>query len=294
MIKNGMRRQSVICVLVISVVAAVLSTTWRRVDDARIVRYTYTLQRYESRASDASPMEIFKALVEVLWPQATDWLNAVTHALTRCVGSFVWGVQRRGLEVNLEFYFYASDVRVLWPCVADILHLEPLDASRISFVPQMVSVEIDVPAMRGTNIDIYHIQDDRNGYCIRHGTYVVRNIYRFALKPYRRELGWRRNPCAKADARLRRLMANVGLSSAAVLFRDWRISACVAVKTNRRKGLYFSGVPVKSIQASKHFPKIMKRALSRLKTHHTLLDVGYDLIGADTTPRSFCVYGSFS
>lgn len=287
------RRRCAICALVLIVVVAVLST-WHRANDARIIRYTYTLQRYESRVSNASPTNIFTALVEALWPHSSSQLCLLARALTKCVGSFVWGVQHRESIPSLEFYFYASDVRAVWPCVATILNLDPLDASLIPFVPQMASVEIDVTAMRGTNIDIYHIQDDRNGYCIRHGVYAVRNTYRFALKPYRRDLGWRRNPCAEADAILGELMTDAGLSSSVVLFRDWRISACVAVKTNGRKGLYFSGVPTKAILGSKHIPTKMRRALSRLKTRHTLLDVGYDLNGADTTPRTFCIYGSFS
>lgn len=286
-------------VVVLAALVTVYITAASRANALRgsiVIRKTYTLQTYESIASNDSPSRIFDALVRAHWPEAHQQLRRLVSKLCMCVDTFVWGVQTRGSDVGLELYFYAPDVRVMWPCLASALKVDALDPEgRLTFTPQMVSVEVDPATLAVQNIDLYNIQDARTGYCVRRTpdlTFVIKNHYRFALKPPKAGLGWRTNPDQAADDEFSALVDDAGLSSRCILFRDWRISACVADKMGTRKGLYFSGVPAKTVLDASCAPETFRRALKGMRLRETLLDVGYDVQG--DAPLTFCVYGSVS
>lgn len=243
-----------------------------------VTRYTYTLQEYDGVLSDASSSTIFWTLVRIAWPSRMVTLKNLVCSLLRCADRFVWGVQQRGTSIGLEFYFYAPDVRLVWPCISSVLRLAPMDTIRgLTFVPQMISVEIHPEDLSAGAVDVYHIQNATNGYCVRANgdCWELKNVYYFVLKPELYGLGWRANPDLRAESELAAL-AEVQSFRPTLLFDDWRVSACIAPKKDGRLGVYYSGVPVRRVLACPKVPAVFSRCLKSLELRNALIDVGYD------------------
>lgn len=260
-----------------------------------VLRRTYTLQTYIGSVRDAPEEAVLWGLVGVVWPGRVSALRLLFDRLHRCADAFVWGVQHdltRGASA-LELYFYAPDALSLWACVAPLMGFEAVREADVGFVPQMVSAEL-IDASGGTGgIDVYHIQSPTRGCCVRsvNGRYVLKNTYEFVLRPAAHADARRRRHDRASQLAFERLARGAG-SSVPLLFRDWRISACVAQKIQKgRIGLYYSGVPSRAVLTSARCPPDWRRALARLRLGQTLLDVGYD-IDASERIVTFCVYGA--
>ena len=281
--------------------ARMLCEMWFRVDAKRVLNRTYVGTSYARAASDDTHATLFRALSTACFsPQQRAHVEDLNRRLPLDIFDFVvWGIQDKPSGMGLEYYFYfaPSEWRAHWEAIRRFLGAACLvETLRVEFEPGMISVDIPLsPDARVESVDVYHLANHREGVCHTQrvsGGPVHKNTYVFVHKPPRRDRAFRPDDdatTAASDAQVLALAKQVGVPPKHLRFRDWRVSVCLATKSAGRRGVYYSGVPLRDMQLAAS--DAMAQSISDLQGATVLVDVGYDIV--DDKRVSFCVYGCF-
>lgn len=293
-----MKRLGILVVAIATcvVVAVAIHMQSSSTENAARLNFTYTMQEYQSSTADTCQNMVFCRLADALLGQdRTRNIVEVFVALTASVPVFVWGLQQRNLRSSswgIEVYFYYASDHTIHRILSILAAYYDVRLSYLPFLgfsPGMVSFEL--PTERGGVIDaadIYDIVSPTYGYCIRydatHAQPMLKNKYYFSLREYDQ------NTVASKRA-AKRSTDDARPKEFPVVIDDWRISRCIANKSDGRRGIYYSGVPARVVERTRAAPLLVQRTLKSMLLRHSLLDIGYDTI--DGKQVSFCVYGAY-
>ena len=257
--------------------------------------YTYTLQKYKCAQNAMTGTQIFDRLNRAVGSNATHRLHLAFDVLNNTsLARFVWGVQNRDDKWSIEFYFYHPRADEIWKELLPILRKLydcsnlPQDLTRLQFTPRMISIDIPLENEQPIHaVDAYDITSPTYGLCMRCTRYnlpYLKNTYNFVLRDY--------DPEYVAYKAARPTHPN-HIGTLPLLFKDWRISLCVATKHAKGcTGIYCSGVPLSQVLRHDHTPDLVKDALSHQYIHTTMVDIGYDI--HEKNIETFCMYGSIT
>ena len=268
-----------------------LCEIWLSVDHQPKIERSYVGVPFEIRSDSATHGDMFEALIKTYFTKQEYELVKSIKLPFENFSFITWGIQFKE-RIYLEYYIYFIDEKWLYTHWREGLDeiLKCFPQCMVKTIPDewqvdMISIEIPLNGENIHSIDVYEMEDAGSGSCVQlfsDGTFYHKNEYNFFDTPNNPSL----NKCNifqdDTDAKEFAPM----LESDMFIFKDWRISLCVAKKSNDRIGLYYSGVPLRDVLMYRNI-----ECLGKLNIASCLIDVGYDII--DGKIKTFCLYGSF-